>query len=276
MPNFFAHLSFGRLVLDALPRSLQSVVGKEKQAYFLGQYGPDPLFFYHPLRPSRAARLGRQLHRQPVALLLPSMARAVEAHAPFAAGYAAGLLCHFALDSRCHAYVKGQAGSSSLLHTAIESEFDRFIMARQGLDPARQTPMPVFDLPDAFYETLSAWFYPGIERDGYRRGLALYRRLTCWHTRCAGRGLLPLGLVAAARWWPTGALARDMALKRSPGSEFDRHNRRLLALLEGEVLPAAERVEQFFRGGPPTEWHWRDFYGRAYPCVLQDPPPFHR
>lgn len=261
MPNFFAHLYFGQLVLNALPPDLSQVVEEEKQAYFLGQYGPDPLFFYRLFRDSRANRVGRQIHRQSVSTLLPRLSQAVAQRAPFAIGYTAGFLCHFALDSRCHVYVKEQAGGSRLLHTGIESEFDRFLMERHGVDPTSQTPMPTFDLPDAFYDTLSTWFYPGIEEEGYKKGLFLYRKLSTWHTRCAARGVIPLGLAAAAHWWHRGALARDIALKRSPGPIFARHNQQLLALLEGEALTTAEQLELFFQGHPPTAWFRRDFYG---------------
>lgn len=267
MPNFFAHLYFGQLVLNALPARVRRAVAQEQRAYALGQLGPDPLFFYRLFRKSQASGLGRALHHQPMETLLPRMAQAIEARAPFALGYSAGFVCHFALDSRCHAYITEQARGSRLLHTAIETEFDRFLMERQGLDPARQTPMPPISMPDAFYDTLSTWFYPGAEAEGYRQGLFLYNRLVYWHTKCAARNVIPLGLAAAAHWLPGAALIRDMAVKRSPGPAFDRHDQKLLKLLEGEVLTAAEQLELFLQGHPPAPWFRRDFHG-----VPREPP----
>ncbi|MCD8004467.1 MAG: zinc dependent phospholipase C family protein [Oscillospiraceae bacterium] len=261
MPNFFVHLYFGRLVFQALPAPLQRAAEREKGAYLLGQFGPDPLFFYRLGRSSRAARLGRQMHRQPVSVLLPAVYQAAAGEEPFALSYGTGFLCHFALDSRCHGYVKERAGDSRLLHTAIESEFDRFLMARLHLDPTRETPMPEACMSAAFYETLSRRFYPGVEEDGYREGLAVYKRLCVWHTKCAARSVIPLGLAAAAKRWPSAALVRDVALKCPPGPAFEEYNRRLLALLEGEVQPAAEQIAAFFQTGQPTPWFRRDFYG---------------
>lgn len=262
MPNFFAHLYFGRLVLQALPPPLQQAAAGEKEAYQLGQLGPDPLFFYRLGRSSRAAHVGRQMHRQPVSVLLPAIGQAAEEEEPFARSYGAGFLCHFALDSRCHVYVREQAGDSHLLHTAIESEFDRFLMCRLGLNPTGQTPMPPAEMPAPFYATLARRFYPGIEEDGYRKGFSLYSSLCREHTKCAARSVIPLGLAAAARCWPAAALVRDVALKRLPGPAFEEYDRRLLALLEGEVQPAAEEIAAFFQTGRPTPWFQRDFYGR--------------
>ena len=45
MPNYYAHLEFGRHVLESLPLPLRRSIEREKTAFLLGLLGPDPLFF---------------------------------------------------------------------------------------------------------------------------------------------------------------------------------------------------------------------------------------
>ena len=63
MPNYYAHLKFGDKVLEELPRELAGRIGREEAAFHLGCLGPDPLFFYHPIRPNGVRREGVRMHR---------------------------------------------------------------------------------------------------------------------------------------------------------------------------------------------------------------------
>ena len=49
--------------------------------------------------------------------------------------YLLGFLCHFALDAACHGYIENKIAVSHVTHTEIESEFDRFLLERQGIEP---------------------------------------------------------------------------------------------------------------------------------------------
>ena len=53
MPNYYAHLTFGQRVLADLPAGLSELIEQEREAFDLGCLGPDPLFFYQPIRPIR-------------------------------------------------------------------------------------------------------------------------------------------------------------------------------------------------------------------------------
>lgn len=57
-------------------------------------------------------------------------------------GYGAGFLCHLALDSACHGYVDDRAADGPISHMAIEGEYDRMLMERDGLNAAEQSPLP--------------------------------------------------------------------------------------------------------------------------------------
>ena len=70
MPDFYAHEVFGAKVFAALPKPVQDRLEPEKNAWQCGLYGPDPLFFYHPLWPNRPCHEGHILHRQPPAVVL--------------------------------------------------------------------------------------------------------------------------------------------------------------------------------------------------------------
>lgn len=261
MPNYYAHLQFGDQVLAALPAALRARLEGERDAYTLGQYGPDPLFFYHPVRCRSVRAVGVEMHRQPVRPVMERMRQAVEERRAFAAGYAAGFLCHFALDSRCHAYIKRWAADSQVIHTCIESEFDRFLMTRNGVDPRWETAMPAPRMPDGFYALLERYVYPGIKGRQYREGMRFYRKLCGWHTRAAGSRLAEGCLTLAAKASPRGALFRNLVLKREASPAIELRNEELLALLQEEAAVTAEKLNAFFHGETLGIWFDRDFHG---------------
>ena len=264
MPNYYAHLQFGDQVLSALPLSLCASLEEEKDAYTLGQYGPDPLYFYRPVRGGAVRAVGRAAHRQSARPLMERCRQAIEAGKPFAIGYAAGLLCHFALDSRCHAYISTLEERGKIVHTSIEAEFDRFLMVRSGLNPTRETPMPVPNLPQSFDELLEQYAYPGIKGYQYREGLNFFYRTSSWHTRAAERRSAERCWNLAARVSHQAALFRDMILKQELKDADTHRNEELLALLQQEVPVAAEKLCAFLNGQPLDTWFDRDFRGQTF------------
>ena len=262
MPNYYAHLQFGTQVLAALPEGLRILIEQEKDAYTLGQYGPDPLYFYRLVRGGTVRAAGRAAHRSPVRPVLERLRLAVGEGRAFSAGYAAGFLCHFALDSRCHPYIRQREDGGTIAHAGLEVEFDRFLMVRKGVDPRRETPLPAPQMPAAFYELLEQVVYPGVQGWQYRKGLALYRKASVWHTRAAGSRASECFWELAARVSRRGEQFRDMALKREVAA-YARCDTELLALLEAEVPVAAEKLTAFFEGRHLDEWFDRDFNGRT-------------
>lgn len=50
---------------------------------------------------------------------------------------AVGTVCHFMLDSACHWYVDAQIRETGESHNTIETEFERYLMEKDGLEPLR-------------------------------------------------------------------------------------------------------------------------------------------
>ena len=158
MPNYYAHLKFGDKVLEELPRELAGRIGREEAAFHLGCLGPDPLFFYHPIRPNGVRREGVRMHRASALPAAERLRQAIEDGVPMAAGYGAGFLCHLALDSACHGYVDSRAADGPISHMAIEGEYDRMLMERDGLDASEKAHLPASPADRAVWEAASMAF----------------------------------------------------------------------------------------------------------------------
>ena len=132
VPNYYTHLKFGAVVLGALPTALAGLLSEEREAFELGCLGPDPLFFYRPLGTGAVRREGHAMHKVSALPAVKRLRRAVEENVPMVWGYAAGFVCHLALDSACHSYVDARAAEGDITHLAIEAEFDRTLMVEDG------------------------------------------------------------------------------------------------------------------------------------------------
>lgn len=141
MPSTYAHKIFGEKVLAVLPKALSEAFAQHLSAYWLGLHGPDLLFYYHPVLPNETRQLGSRLHDLPAAgfflnardeIRKDAETRRLPAQSTDLAAYAAGFLCHFALDSECHGYIGQRIAESGISHTRIETEFDKYLLARNG------------------------------------------------------------------------------------------------------------------------------------------------
>ena len=158
MPNYYAHLKFGGKVLEALPQGLADAIAAEREAFDLGCLGPDPLFFYQPLRPNAVRREGVQMHRRSALPAAERLRQAVEEGQPQAVGYTAGFLCHLALDSACHGYVDERAAEGPISHMAMEGEYDRMLMEDDGLDPCGRAHLPAAPEDGAVWQAAARAF----------------------------------------------------------------------------------------------------------------------
>lgn len=255
MPNYYAHLEFGRRVLDTLPLPLRKSVEAEKDAFFIGLYGPDPLFF-SPRR--RVRQQGLDLHRQAVRPVAARLRQAMEEHLPMAHGYAAGFLCHFALDSACHPYVDAMVGRGEATHGQIEAELDRLLMLRVGLDPMEDTPMPPIAVTPELEPILRA-AYPGLSPRQFQQGYDLFGRISRLLTVASGAGLR--GLVdRLAQRHAICAPLHGIVLTREPDPVCEQSSADLYALLTDTVSPTVEALSAYFAGAELDEWYCRDFH----------------
>ena len=174
MPNYFAHLLFGAKMLKQLPEEAAAPIRAQREAFNLGCLGPDPLFFYRPVLPNAARREGLEMHHESAAPVFARLARALGSGIPEAEGYAAGFLCHFALDAACHPYVNARAAEGTVAHLAVEAELDRSLMENRGLPARGQVYLPPIREEAVFAAAERAYLWAGAAE--VRRGYAAMRR----------------------------------------------------------------------------------------------------
>lgn len=146
MPAILTHDFFGQ---DAYGSALQSVdlfTPDERDAFLLGNQGPDPLFYLVIMPPLDAFRqLGSDMHHVPPSRLFVSLRKAVdslpEEDRSVGRAYLAGFTCHYLLDRAMHPLVffweRGLCGAgvdeldytdSSEVHAEIERDFDEMVL----------------------------------------------------------------------------------------------------------------------------------------------------
>ena len=266
MPNYYAHLTFGQRVLADLPAGLSELIEQEREAFDLGCLGPDPLFFYQPIRPNAVRREGIKMHRRSALPAVERLRQAIEDGVPMSTGYGAGFLCHLALDSACHGYVDDRAADGPISHMAIEGEYDRMLMERDGLNAAEQSPLPSAPADRAVWEAASQAFVhasPDQMRRAYRSMAFFSGFLARSNGRMTGK---VIGAVSHMLPIPS---AKGIALKETPHPSAQESNADLNRLLEAAIPETAEQITAFFQAisaeTPVPRWFDRDFKGNPPP-----------
>ncbi len=262
MPNYYAHLKFGGKVLADLPGGLAKTIRKELPAFQLGCLGPDPLFFYQPIRPNAVRREAVWMHRGSALPAARRLRQAIEEELPMAVGYSAGFLCHLALDSACHGYVDERAAEGPICHMAIEGEYDRMLMLCDGLDVTDRAWLPV--LPEDWrLWTAASRAYAHASPRQLRRAYRSMSWLTSFLARSCGTGRGKV-IGAVSRMLPIPS-SKGIALAPEPHPSAAESNADLDRLLEAAVPEAAEQITAFFdtvhTPEPVPDWFDRDFKG---------------
>ena len=264
MPNYFTHLQFGGRVLSALPEPLRTRIAAQRAAFDVGCYGPDPLFFYHLLHDNPVRQVGLRMHKVSALPVFRRLARIISEDRPGGAGYAAGFLCHFALDAGCHGYIEARAAGGQTSHLRMEGEYDRLLMERAGIDPLRQTPLPRPRLRPEEMETI-VLIYPGVTVGQFRESLASYPRVCKFQTLACRVGLS--GAVdALSLRTPDKPDFRGAVLSRRAAGECAVSSTVLDSLVDQAVPQAVEKTGVLFRAAAGEaaldSWFDRDFSGR--------------
>ena len=134
MPAIYAHRRFGEETAKGLNPTLQAVVTKYPEAFMLGTQGPDVLFYHKPLKRNETRLHGTNTHAKSGKAVFDNMhALWVEQGKKEDAflAYLCGYLCHFTLDALCHKYID-EHSTSAVTHGKIESEFDKFMLRKDG------------------------------------------------------------------------------------------------------------------------------------------------
>ncbi len=186
MPAILTHDFFGRSVCEDVSELLSFKRLAEKDAFLLGNQGPDPLFYLvvDPLM-SKWKPLGNVMHDARPARLMLAMREAADRlegrEAQIARAYIAGFSCHWLLDSTVHPFVYywqyglTQAGvpgldegDSQMVHAEIERDFDEAVLySRTGMTVSQYRPYEevlkaspeVLSAIDKLYFYVALWTY---------------------------------------------------------------------------------------------------------------------
>lgn len=249
MPDQLAHYLFAQKVLAAADISLRKRICADAPIFRVGTFGPDPLF-NDPSLYRRAE--GFEMHRRSGRMALERMRRPIEERMPWAAEYAAGFFCHYALDRLCHPDILEMAKRGVARHVAIEGAYDRELMMRQEIRLPRRIPLSASALKAA------ACMYARVSPGRLRTDIEAFWQIRRFVIFSGGTPLAFLPGRINAGWdglipykTPTAALREC----------FDR----LDELMETSVAPAARELELYFQAidqkQPLGDWLCADFSG---------------
>ncbi len=131
MPASYAHYRFGQQLPDLLSSGERRLTQHFRQLFLTGLQGPDPFFYHNPLFRTKVVKLGSTFHAQTGREFFTHACTCVTSDG--AKAYLLGLLGHYALDSVCHPFVNEQTKDGKISHVELESEFDRFLMKKDGI-----------------------------------------------------------------------------------------------------------------------------------------------
>jgi len=249
MPDQIAHYLFAKNVLAAAGEGVRSRICTSSAAFRAGCYGPDPLF--NDPSPRRRAE-GFEMHRRPGREALERMRRPVQEKMPWAADYAAGFFCHYALDRLCHPDIKALAAQGEIKHVPLEAAYDRELYLRGHRDMPRRIPMSRSALEAAaqMYERVGPGRYAAdLEAFWQIRRLMIFgggTRLAAVPGKFSAKldGLIPYAEI-------TPAMQRGIEM--------------MDGLMEQSIAPAARQLnacfEAFDRNLPLDSWTDADFSG---------------
>lgn len=144
MPSNYAHYVFGKEVFKMQSSKVKQIIKHHKELYLIGLHGPDIFFYYEPFSKNTVNQMGNDLHDRsgfsffaPAADIIRKQKHAPDTgiSAEALTAYILGFLCHFSLDTCCHGYIEKKMAVSHLSHIAIETEFDRRLLVKDGFSP---------------------------------------------------------------------------------------------------------------------------------------------
>lgn len=179
MPSLYAHYRFGALILPRLPADVRGAIARHRCLFDAGLQGPDFFFFYKPASTTDIPPLGRSFHYQTGAEFFTRACRTLHSDsAEEELAYLYGLLGHYCLDSVCHPFVHQHTEEGTIGHNALESEFERYLLALDGVRRPHAYRRSVhMKLPKAHCAMVSR-FYPPATAEQIQEAVSGMRRLT--------------------------------------------------------------------------------------------------
>ena len=163
MPAAYAHYRFGQQMLSMLPPAIQKTAGAHPQLYDAGLHGPDPLFFHNILHSDEVYALASFYHHIPGTELFEGCcARLSRPADDRETAYLFGLLTHYTLDSQCHPFIVELDSGGKCPHSQLETEFDRFLLERDGVSSPHLRDPGAHLRPDRQELAVMARFFPPV------------------------------------------------------------------------------------------------------------------
>ncbi len=194
MPFQYAHCRFGAPFVPLLPAQAQP----HRALYDAGLCGPD--VFTCAL--GKHSRLAHDLHHRPGRHFFGAgLARLRREPSSQGLAYLCGVLGHYCLDSLCHPFIAASVGEAT--HIEIETEFDRFLLARDGRIPEQSQHVGRHLRLRRAEKAVAAGFYPGLTPGQFGAALDNLRRLL-------GLLAVPPGAVRQVLRKGAGAISRSL------------------------------------------------------------------
>ena len=221
---------------------------RDHDAYLCGGLGRIPcIFISRAPEPDRFAGPGLQdLHHHSGAAAMERFRVPVKEKWPYAVAFASGYLLHFLLDARCHPYVNQVAGRGIYTHFALEGEYDRYLLRKDGTDYA--SALPKKEMPPEFY-ALAARMADPVTPAIYQKALADFRWVSLKFGAWAGKPVRHV--VNAASHIPPARPIRGMILGSQPDVKLERYMLTLDRLCASAAETAAVELARavLWRGG---------------------------
>lgn len=178
MPSTYAHYRFGCAMLANMPADTRRTIQRFRRMFDVGLHGPDILYYQSTLLRGESGYLGVKFHEQRGRDFFQRVCRMARIERSEAAlAYIYGVLCHYCLDSICYPFIHSQAELGPATAGEIETEFDRFLLQKDGrIPPSAQDLSPHLKLTPGECETV-AKFYPPATARGIQDGIKRMARL---------------------------------------------------------------------------------------------------
>lgn len=132
MPSTYTHYRFGVRVLPELKPDTRELLLRHRSLFDLGLQGPDFFFYYKLGKKTPVRQLAGFYHHQPGKTVFSKICREMKNPKEEELAYLYGLLGHYCLDSVTHPLVYRVTGDEGLNHNAMESEFERYLLEKDG------------------------------------------------------------------------------------------------------------------------------------------------
>ncbi len=142
MPAIATHYKYGQLVLDRLPSNIRTTVTSHKSLFDIGTQGPDPLFYYNPLKQNSIGFHGSNLHNCSAFEFFRDAHNRGNDRSAMGLSLLLGICCHFGLDMKLHPYVIEMSDNDGVEHRSIETDLDANTIARYKMEAKRYVYIP--------------------------------------------------------------------------------------------------------------------------------------